>query len=181
MPTNGWRIMGVYKRGRPSRQEPPSSPGQYIFRDRKTGERVYIGETSTLKLRIAKHLASGVFSLVTHLVEWKLADRRSTSKTRREHERRKIDQHKPPVTTDVGAEVEERTIDLPTAFVQSFKYGWRPTDNVHSYGQLSLSVLMSLTLGTTQTYPASTSVSTRMGLSTIILVACLSVTPSVSR
>ncbi len=31
------------------------------------------------------------------------------------------------------------------------------------------------------TYSPSTSVSTRMGLSTIILVACLSVTPSVSR
>lgn len=37
------------------------------------------------------------------------------------------------------------------------------------------------TLGTTRTYPASTRVSTRMGLSTIIFVACLSVTPSVSR
>ena len=87
--------MGIFKRGRPSRQEPPSRPGLYTIR-RKTGERDYIGETSNLKRRLAQHLISGAISAVTHYFEWKLADGRSTSKTRREHERRKIDRHDPP-------------------------------------------------------------------------------------
>ena len=98
----GMKLMGIFKRGRPSRQKPPTSPGMYTFRNRKTGERDYIGETSNLKLRVAKHLALGAVSLVTHVVEWKLADGRSTSKTRRAHERRMIDRHDPPLNRRRG-------------------------------------------------------------------------------
>ena len=94
--------MGIFKRGRPSQQDAPSGPGIYTFRNRKTGDPDYIGETKNLKLRIAQHLAAGLLSAATHIVEWKLADRRSTSKTRREHERRKIDQHKPPLNRRRG-------------------------------------------------------------------------------
>lgn len=36
--------------------------------------------------------------------EWKEADGRSTSKTRREHEQKKIEQHKPPLNKSVGGE-----------------------------------------------------------------------------
>ena len=88
--------MGVYKRGRPSRQNPPDKPGMYYFRSKDTGVVDYIGETSNLKRRRAQHLiAGGASVVVSWYFEWKKADGRSTSKTRRQHERSKIDQHKP--------------------------------------------------------------------------------------
>jgi hypothetical protein len=36
--------------------------------------------------------------------EWKRADKRSTSNTRREHEKAKIKEHQPPMNKSVGGE-----------------------------------------------------------------------------
>ena len=88
--------MGDFKRGRPSRQDPPHKLGLYRFRNKDTDEIDYIGESGDIKYRIGQHLRNGdVFSGETHHVEWQAAQDGSTSLTRREHERLKIDQHKP--------------------------------------------------------------------------------------
>ena len=88
--------MGIYRRGRPSRQAPPNGPGTYRFICKLTGKVDYIGEAVNIARRIVQHLRSAKpVSLGTHYVEWKPADGRSTSKTRRKHERAKIDKHKP--------------------------------------------------------------------------------------
>ena len=88
--------MSIFPRGRPSRQAPPNKPGMYRFRSKQTGEIDYIGEAVNIARRIAEHLRSPKpVSCETHHVEWQRADRRSTSRTRREHERGKINKHKP--------------------------------------------------------------------------------------
>ena len=88
--------MGIFRRGRPSRQAPPNKPGLYRFINRRTGEIDYIGETANLARRIVEHFRSSKpVSSKTHHAEWQLADGRSTSRTRRAHEHAKIKQHKP--------------------------------------------------------------------------------------
>ena len=88
--------MSIFRRGRPSRQAPPNGPGIYRFRNKLTGEIDYIGEAVDIARRIVTHLRSTKpVSLNTHHVEWQAADGRSTSRTRREHERVKINKHKP--------------------------------------------------------------------------------------
>ena len=87
--------MGIFKRGRPSRQRPPEKPGIYYIRDKATGNVAYIGETSNLKRRMAEHLAKALLDLAVQWFEYKVADGRSTSRTRRQHERSKIEQHEP--------------------------------------------------------------------------------------
>ena len=93
---SGGIAMSIFRRGRPSRQAPPNRPGIYRFRNKLTGEVDYIGEAADIARRIVIHIRSPKpVSLDTHYVEWKAADRRSTSRTRREHERVKINKHKP--------------------------------------------------------------------------------------
>ena len=93
---SGGVTMSIFHRGRPSRQIPPNRPGMYRFKSKLTGEVEYIGEAVNIARRIVEHLRSSKpVSLDTHYVEWKAADRRSTSRTRREHERVKISKHKP--------------------------------------------------------------------------------------
>ena len=87
--------MGIFKRGRPSRQQPPDKPGIYYFRNKTTKKVDYVGEAKSLKRRKEQHLASKKLDLKVHDFESKVADGRSTSRTRRQHERSKIDQHKP--------------------------------------------------------------------------------------
>ena len=88
--------MSIFRRGRPSRKDPPNGPGIYRFRNKLTREIDYIGEAVDIARRIAQHLRSSkILSLDTHHVEWQAADGRSTSRTRREHERDKINKHKP--------------------------------------------------------------------------------------
>ena len=94
--------MSIYKKGRPSRKDPPGKPGEYRFRSKVTGSSDYIGETSNLRRRKHQHLVSGALSPETHSFEWKTADGRSTSNTRRQHERSKIDQHKPAMNRRRG-------------------------------------------------------------------------------
>ena len=92
-----------YKPGRPSRQNPPKKAGEYRFRDKQTGKIEYIGMTNDLNRRKAEHLRSAMpVSDDTHHFEWKKADGRSSSRTRGEHERLKIDQHNPSLNSRRG-------------------------------------------------------------------------------
>ena len=106
--------MSAYKPGRPNKynpttgtgQKPPAKPGEYRIRD-ASGAITYIGETKDLKRRIGEHkrsgkLATGAAGAGT--IEYKIADGRSTSRTRREHERQKIAQHRPPLNRSRGGE-----------------------------------------------------------------------------
>ena len=40
-----------YKPGRPRKDDPPAKPGEYRWRNKKTGEIDYVGETNNLKRR----------------------------------------------------------------------------------------------------------------------------------
>ena len=92
-----------YTRGRPSMQKPPQRPGEYRWRNKKTGEIEYVGETNNLARRKTQHIKSDKQVLEdTHQFEWKKADENSTSVTRREHERQKIEQHKPTLNQRAG-------------------------------------------------------------------------------
>lgn len=89
--------MSTYRPGRPSKQEPPNAPGEYRWRNKDTGSVDYVGETNDLARRKCQHERSDKpVSSSTHDFEWKQADGRSTSNTRREHERDKIEKHNPP-------------------------------------------------------------------------------------
>lgn len=94
--------MGIFKRGRPSRQEPPDKPGIYYFRNKQTNNVDYVGETENLKRRKKQHLTSRKLDLEVHWFEFKVADGRSTSRTRRQHESLKIDRHKPRLSQRRG-------------------------------------------------------------------------------
>lgn len=106
--------MSMYKPGRPSKynpttqsgSKPPAKAGEYRIRDRE-GNITYIGETSNLQRRMNQHLYNGKMSGGQNeggTFEWKLADGRSSSATRREHERRKIEQHSPSLNRSRGGE-----------------------------------------------------------------------------
>ena len=95
--------MGIFKQGRPSRQKPPRRSGLYRFRNKRTGTVDYLGETSDLLRRIGEHFRSdSPVSPGTHHAEWQAADGRSTSRTRRQHESRKIDQLNPSMNRRRG-------------------------------------------------------------------------------
>ena len=84
-------------------QKPPQRPGEYRWRNKKTGEIEYVGETNNLARRKAEHIKSDKpVSEDTHQFEWKKADDNSTSATRREHERQKIEQHNPSLNQRAG-------------------------------------------------------------------------------
>lgn len=106
--------MAIYKRGRPTKYnpttgsgtKPPAKPGEYRIRD-ESGSITYIGETSNLARRTGQHMRSGKLPVgpgQSGTIEYKLADGRSTSNTRREHERQKIAQHNPPLNKSMGGE-----------------------------------------------------------------------------
>ncbi len=46
--------MSLFRRGRPSRQEPPNRPGMYRFRSKQTGEVDYIGEAVNIARRVVE-------------------------------------------------------------------------------------------------------------------------------
>lgn len=106
--------MSIYKPGRPQKYDPstgsgnrpPAQPGEYRIRD-ASGEITYIGETNDLRRRMGEHLRSGKLSGGKDpggTFEWKVADGRSTSVTRRIHEREKIAQHSPRLNSSGGGE-----------------------------------------------------------------------------
>ena len=102
--------MSIYSSGRPTKYNPttgagvrpPSLPGEYRLRNAQ-GDILYIGETDDLARRTAEHVRSGKLPR-NGTVEYKVADGRSTSRTRREHERLKIAQHQPPLNRSKGGE-----------------------------------------------------------------------------
>ena len=93
--------MGAYTPGRPKKyrqsdskdKKPPQKPGEYRIRN-KEGNVAYVGETNNIQRRMEEHRRSGKLGK-DETFEYKVADGRSTSATRREHERKKIEQHKP--------------------------------------------------------------------------------------
>ena len=105
--------MAVYKPGRPVKYnpttgkgiKPPVAPGEYRIRD-AAGEIRYIGETNNLARRTSEHIRSGKLPTGAEggTIEFQTADGRSTSRTRREHEREKIKQHQPSMNRSRGGE-----------------------------------------------------------------------------
>ncbi len=106
--------MGIYKSGRPAKYNPttgmgtlpPAVPGEYRIRDR-SGKIIYIGETCSLRRRMREHIRSGKLptgSAQAGTFEYQAADRRSSSRTRREHERQKINRHSPALNKSRGGE-----------------------------------------------------------------------------
>ena len=106
--------MSTYNPGRPKKYDPhkqcglkpPAAPGEYRIRNSE-GTITYIGETNNLRRRMNQHLYNGKMSCGQNeggTFEWKEADRRSSSATRREHERKKIEQHSPILNKSKGGE-----------------------------------------------------------------------------
>lgn len=106
--------MSAYKPGRPNKynpstgegQKPPAKPGEYRIRN-SAGEITYIGETNNIARRAGEHRRSGKLPTgegENSTLEYKVADGRSSSRTRREHEREKIAQHNPPLNKSKGGE-----------------------------------------------------------------------------
>ena len=104
--------MPAYKPGRLNKfnpttgtgQKPPAKPGEYRIRD-ASGALTYIGETNHLARRTGEHIRSGKLSTGqggAGTIEYKVANGRSTSNARREHERQKIAQHQPPLNKPKG-------------------------------------------------------------------------------
>ena len=102
--------MGIYKPGRPtkyspadgSKNKPPAKPGEYRIRN-ESGKITYIGETNDLNRRTNEHKRSGKLGS-NGTIEYKQADGRSTSNTRRSHEQQKIKQHSPLLNKSKGGE-----------------------------------------------------------------------------
>jgi len=102
--------MGTYKPGRPAKYEPskpsgdkpPAMPGEYKICDRNSNVK-YIGETNNLGRRAGEHERSGKLGN-SDSFEYKVADGRSTSHSRRVHEQEKIQQHDPPQNKTKGGE-----------------------------------------------------------------------------
>ena len=104
--------MSIYKPGRPSKYDPftgkgsppPSAPGEYRIRD-AAGSIAYVGETNDLRRRMGEHLRRGKLAQEETrggTLEWKTADGRSSSRTRRQHEQAKIARHDPPLNRSIG-------------------------------------------------------------------------------
>ena len=102
--------MGIYKPGRPFKYDPftgtgsrpPSCPGEYRLRD-ESNNVAYLGEADNINRRMHEHMNSGKLR-DGFTFEYKVADGRSTSVTRRQHEREKIAQHAPYLNLSSGGE-----------------------------------------------------------------------------
>lgn len=101
--------MSIYHAGRPCKfdpnshrgSQPPKAAGEYRIRD-ASGKIAYIGESNDLNRRMHEHMRAGRLSGGTF--EWQKADGRSTSNTRRSHERIKIARHLPYMNKSRGGE-----------------------------------------------------------------------------
>lgn len=101
--------MGTYKPGRYTKVRPgekiPNKPGAERWISKKTGKVVYQGESSNVNQRIAQQKRDKMpYTRGNYEPQYKLADGRSTSKTRREHERRTIERHNPRFNKSGGGE-----------------------------------------------------------------------------
>lgn len=103
--------MSIFKPGRPKKydpfdkkgKEPPSSPGLYRIRD-SANEIVYVGETNNLKRRMGQHISQTKKLKNGEKFEYKEADGRSSSVTRRVVEQEKIEKFKPERNSSLGGE-----------------------------------------------------------------------------
>lgn len=106
--------MGIYKPGRPNKYNPstgsgkkiPALPGEYRIRD-GNGIITYIGETNNLARRASEHIRSGKLPADRQsksTIEYKVADGRSSSHTRRIHEQVSIQKHQPFLNRSKGGE-----------------------------------------------------------------------------
>lgn len=104
--------MSIYKQGRPRKFNPAIGAGilpehragEYRIRD-SGGDIIYVGETNDLNRRMHQHQLSGKLDKTKgSTFEYKYADGRSTSRTRREHECSKIQQHNPLLNRSRGGE-----------------------------------------------------------------------------
>lgn len=106
--------MSIYKPGRPFKyhpasgkgSKPPQQAGLYRICSPQ-GQMLYIGETCNLARRIREHIRAGKISMdpkAPAFVEYQVADVRSTSRSRRLHERKKIAQHHPVLNKSRGGE-----------------------------------------------------------------------------
>lgn len=104
--------MGIYKPGRPHKYNPTTGrgdtplhrAGEYRIRN-GVGTISYVGETNDLNRRMHQHQRSGKLNTSNgSTFEYMYADGRSTSVTRREHERAKIKQHNPSLNRSSGGE-----------------------------------------------------------------------------
>ena len=93
---------GPYRNLRPG-EKPPAKPGAERYVSKKTGEVVYQGESSNLRDRMSKQKRDKMpYTRGNYQPQYKVADGRSTSKTRRQHEARKIKQKKPRFNKRAG-------------------------------------------------------------------------------
>ena len=93
--------MGIFSRGRPSFQDPPSSMGLY----RVVGpgnDLKYIGSANDLSSRIGTQVSSGVKVSAGDRVGWQAANPGATIQQVRAHEAMKIAQHNPPLNLRAG-------------------------------------------------------------------------------
>ena len=105
--------MASYKPGRPKEIDPftemgkvPKKPGEYRKVEKMDAQKrkpEYIGETNNLNRRINEHKRSGKI-VPGDTIAIQVAGGRSTSTTRRSHEREKIAQHTPSENKSVGGE-----------------------------------------------------------------------------
>ena len=102
------KTMAIYKRGRPPKVDTnelfhlPEKPGEYRWRD-KDKNIAYIGETNNIKRRNKQHKKTGRLD-DDYSIEYMIADGRSTSKTRRKHEKNSIEKHQPYLNKSTGGE-----------------------------------------------------------------------------
>jgi len=104
--------MGIIKPGRPSKyrvgdDKPPANPGLYNIRD-ANGKILYSGETNNLGRRAVEHERNGLLGSGRSF-DFQVADGRSTSRTRRELEKARIGDNKPPLNQSSGGEGRTET------------------------------------------------------------------------
>jgi hypothetical protein len=82
--------MGTYSAGpykKAKNHKPPALPGKERYTDKKTGEDVYDGTTNNLRDRIARQKRDGMpYTSDRYEASFKVADHRSTDKTRKQDE-----------------------------------------------------------------------------------------------
>ena len=98
---------GVYRPGRYTNVKPgekvPTKPGAERYVSKKTKKVVYQGESSNLRSRISKQKSDKMpYTRGNYQAQYKVADGRSTSNTRRKHEEAKIQQHRPKFNKRAG-------------------------------------------------------------------------------
>ena len=103
--------MTLYKSGRPTEVSPldanntrkvPNVKGEYRILDSKTKKPVYIGVSNNLNRRMHEHIRSGKLSGDNSVFAYKIADGRASQSRINDHERTKINQHKPSLNQRAG-------------------------------------------------------------------------------